>query len=74
MMAPKGYIFTLNSVLNEIKVAGGFPGGPMEENTKLAIGKANSITKINQFFSIVLHLPGHSYEKLKWHIILFQLT
>jgi hypothetical protein len=37
------YIFTFNSVLNEIKVAGGFSGGPMEENTKLAIGKANSV-------------------------------
>jgi group I intron endonuclease len=35
------YIFTSNSVLNNIKVAGANPGGPMDENTKLSIGKAN---------------------------------
>ncbi len=36
------YIFTLNPVLNHIKVAGATPGGPMDENTKLSIKKSNS--------------------------------
>lgn len=61
------YIFTLNSVLNEIKVAGGFPGGPMEENTKLAIGKANSIPiyVYNQDKSILLYSAPSTWSFLR---------
>lgn len=36
------FIFTKNSVLNDIKVAGSGPGGPMAETTKLSIKKSNS--------------------------------
>jgi group I intron endonuclease len=35
------FIFTKNPVLNNIKVAGSPPGGPMPESTKLSISKSN---------------------------------
>jgi len=47
------YIFNSNSVLNSIKVAGASPAGPMDENTKLSIGKANSKPLYNHDKSIL---------------------
>jgi NADH-ubiquinone oxidoreductase chain 3 len=56
------FIFTKNPALNHIKVAGATPGGPMDENTKLSIKKANSkpLYVYNEDKTILLHISDSS--------------
>lgn len=61
------YIFTLNPVLNDIKVAGASPGGPMAETTKLSIKTALSkpLYVYNHDKSILHHTAQFSSSFLK---------